>query len=659
MAHWWNDYPWRMVQTNLREIDMAHMDAAAYARELKEFGATVVMLNAAGIIASYDTDLEYQTKSAYLSGDGIGEMIEACHRNGIRVIARTDFSKVRYPVYEQHPDWAYRDKDGNILNYNGDVQCCPNGAYQQEKLLEILQEVLTRFPFDGVFCNMSGFLVVDYSGVYHGPCHCENCKRKFKAKFGLDIPEKDDPRNPDYLKYSAFKGMVLREQKKHLLETVRAISPEIAVNGVDYIRTESGTEIGVPQWQLSASSNCRLTVGSGHSRPADNASVDFLGFRYRETSVSPAQMALRQWQNLANAGSTSLYIMGTLGNHADRSCLEASKPAFQFHAAHEALYRNLSSAARVLVVHKGLLARSDPEVNGWIRALTAGHIPFDEVKLSDLTVELLAEKEVVVLPDAKMLGDSQAALLDGFVQGGGTLVATGETGLYTQTYQPRAEQALRCIGMKRVGEKQHDHASAVFYAAGDSRFPACQSAPQIAFGTDYLLAEYEEGAETLLPMIPEHPFGPPERCYYTELSDEPGVVVHPYGAGKAVYLPWMAGTFYCQEGYQNTLNVLLDVMHSLCNQRSLAPGLHPTVELTWKKQGDSRMLQLVNGSGCFANSYFPPVPMTALRFVLPGRYSGAEAYHGGTVTIEPAGDSTALVLDRLEEYEIIKLEVAK
>ncbi len=70
-------------------------------------------------------------------------------------------------------------------------------------------------------------------------------------------------------------------------------------------------------------------------------------------------------------------------------------------------------------------------------------------------------------------------------------------------------------------------------------------------------------------------------------------------------------------------------------------------------------MQLVNGSGCFANSYFPPVPMTALRFILPGQYSSATAYHGGAVSMEPAGDSTALVLDRLEEYEIIKLEVAK
>ena len=33
---WWESYPWRMVQTNLREIDMADMDAKAYAADLKK-----------------------------------------------------------------------------------------------------------------------------------------------------------------------------------------------------------------------------------------------------------------------------------------------------------------------------------------------------------------------------------------------------------------------------------------------------------------------------------------------------------------------------------------------------------------------------------------------------------------------------------------------
>lgn len=106
MAHWWETHPWRMVQTNLREIDMADIDAVVFAQELKEFGATVVNLNAAGIIASYDTKLAYQPRSQYLTGDSLLQVVDACHAQGIRVIARTDFSRIRREVYEQHPDWA-------------------------------------------------------------------------------------------------------------------------------------------------------------------------------------------------------------------------------------------------------------------------------------------------------------------------------------------------------------------------------------------------------------------------------------------------------------------------------------------------------------------------------------------------------------------------
>ena len=68
MKHWWEGYPWRMIQTNLRQIDMADIDAKAYAKQLKDFGATVVTLNAAGIIASYQTKHPYQAQSEYLTG---------------------------------------------------------------------------------------------------------------------------------------------------------------------------------------------------------------------------------------------------------------------------------------------------------------------------------------------------------------------------------------------------------------------------------------------------------------------------------------------------------------------------------------------------------------------------------------------------------------
>lgn len=153
MGHWWDGYPWRMIQTNLREPDMEDMDAGRFVRDLREFGATVAMINAAGIVASYDTELPDHSQSAHLHGDSLGDIIDECHRSGIRVIARMDFSKVRRPIYEHHPDWAYRDSKGRSFDCNGDIQVCPNSAYQGEVVYDILKEVLTKLPFDGVFFN--------------------------------------------------------------------------------------------------------------------------------------------------------------------------------------------------------------------------------------------------------------------------------------------------------------------------------------------------------------------------------------------------------------------------------------------------------------------------------------------------------------------------
>ena len=114
--NWWVNYPWRMIQTNLREIDMDYMDAKAFAESLKAYNATVVTLNAAGILASYDTELPYHPKSEYLTGDSLKQMLEECHNRDIKVIARCDFSKIQEKVFEEHPDWAYRPAEGNVVN---------------------------------------------------------------------------------------------------------------------------------------------------------------------------------------------------------------------------------------------------------------------------------------------------------------------------------------------------------------------------------------------------------------------------------------------------------------------------------------------------------------------------------------------------------------
>lgn len=659
--HWWEEYPLRMIQTNLREIDMEDINAKKFAQDLADFGANAVTLNTGGILASYDTELDYHKKSEYLHGDSLGMIIDECHERGIRVIARMDFSKVRYEVYAKHPEWAYRTAAGEIVNYNGDVHVCPNSDYQQKYSLEILKEVLHRFPFDGVFCNMSGFLVVDYSGNYYGPCHCENCQRTFREKYGAELPEKDDPRNPDYKKYTMFKSECMKTQKMNLCRTIRDINPEIAIDGVDYMRVESNTEIGVEKWVYSASSNGRKIRGLANRRMADSVAVDFMGFRYRDSSVSPWQMELRQWQNLANAGTTSLYIMGRLDNHKDRSSFAGTRKVFQFQKEHEELYQGVTSAAETVLIHKNLLARFDKETNGWIRALTECHIPFDEIRQAELKeAGQLAGKKVAILCDAKFLNEQQTAVLDAFAAQGGTVLVTGDTGAFTHSFELRETFPLKCMGVEKILEKKKGLMSSVFFAGEDEKenFPSCADAPYIAFGEELVIAEFKDGVKRYLKMIPEHPFGPPERCYYTEILDHPGVTVYPYGEGKGVYMPWLAGTFYFDEGFQNTLNVMKDVLVQLCGAVQAAPDLSPMVEVTFKRKGDKRIVHLVNTSGCFANSFFPPIPVHAIRIELPDIQEGrtARAFNGGAADLKYEDGKAVLTVNRLEAYEVIEIE---
>lgn len=648
MSHWWENYPWRMVQTNLRQIDMDHMDADRYAQCLSDFGATVVTLNAAGILASYETEHPCHRKSEYLTGDSLLQMVEACHKRGIRVIARTDFSKVHESLAAEHPDWLYRDTEGNVSNYNGFVQVCMNGEYQQKIMFEILQEALSTHPFDGLFCNMSGFLMMDYSGRIYPPCQCDNCKRLFREQYGMEVPKNHNFADPVYLKYNEFKGRCTAQHKHKLHALVQRINPELAMNGFEYQRSESNTDIGRPAWPYSASSNSRIIKGVGSTCPVDNASTDFLGFRYRDISVSSQMLKLRQWQNLANGGAVSLFVMGTLDNHRDVSGFAPTKEVFAFHKAHEELYTHMESAAKVVLLRSGNAQRPDPEANGWVRALTESHVPFDELVAGELSdLEKLAGKTHLILGDIRGLGPKQAGIVDAFAELGGTVIATGATGIRGKS------AALSCLGVASVREVRRNLMSTMLMVGDQEKtqFPACQEAPYIAIGPELVVTEPTENTKGYLKLVEEHPFGPPELCYFAEVSDQPGILVHTHGKGKGIYVPFKLATLYFQEGYQNSLNLLQDILFSLGGIPRIAPELTPMAEVVLRKWEGKTVVQLINNSGIFANSYLNPLPIRDIKLCLEGSFTQAQTLNGGNATIT----NNTIHLDELREYEAIIL----
>ena len=103
MTSWWLNKPMRMIQTNLREID-ATLDIDIYIQSLKEFSADVVLFNVGGIVANYPTGLEYHYRNPYLHDDLVGKVLGRAHQEGIRFLARFDFSKINQIYAKQHPE---------------------------------------------------------------------------------------------------------------------------------------------------------------------------------------------------------------------------------------------------------------------------------------------------------------------------------------------------------------------------------------------------------------------------------------------------------------------------------------------------------------------------------------------------------------------------
>ena len=116
-----------------------------------------------------------------------GDVLREAHARKIRVVGRFDFSKTRKEVFDAHPEWFFRQANGEPVIYNGLYSTCINGGYYRVQAMKILTEALEKYDVDGLFFNMFGNQSRDYSGQYVGLCHCDACsgyiERSSKRRF--------------------------------------------------------------------------------------------------------------------------------------------------------------------------------------------------------------------------------------------------------------------------------------------------------------------------------------------------------------------------------------------------------------------------------------------------------------------------------------------
>jgi len=627
---WWNRAPYRLVQTNLREID-ATMDTDAYVQSMVDASVNIVLLNVGGIVANYPTKLPYQYRNPFMKGDLAGTLIKKLHDRGIKVIGRFDFSKLNEKLAAKKPEWLYVSTEGKHVNYNGQVHTCINGGYQQTYSKEILKEALSTYPLDGVFFNMIGYTTSDYSGVYHGICQCNNCMKRFNDSTGHTLPVKSDMNDPVFREYNAFKRSTADKLFKEIQQHIKTLNPKLMINtyaeaGVDMIASESSASISDEQeWNYSATDNVKRILGSYKDRAPGNLLIYFqdIGFRHIGTSANLAKVWMLE--NMLHGAPMGFVVIGTLVNYEDRIFIPTLNDLYGFHKKNEKLFTNLQSAANV-----GLIRGSGEEYRGMIKLLSEEHILYDilepPVVGTERTPRKLEEYKALILPNVESMDDRLISVIDNYVKNGGSILATGASSTRDGSGKLMNRIRLQALGVAPEYET---------LARGKSTYLKVSPADKGVLGekefkdftimmmySDFLKCRPRDNSSRgLLKLVPETMFGPPEKCYFTEeeITDVPGVIANTYGKGGSVFIPWNLGSLYHLKGNYMHRALFTGALQNILNvDRTIITDASPLIEVSHLSNRNNAFewIGMINHSGQIGGSYREPVPVEniSIRF---------------------------------------------
>ena len=549
---WW-EKPMRALQYNLQVKDTPKMVPEKLAAHLESVHANVVIVNAGGIYAWYDTEVPFHHKNEYLPTDFdlLSEIIRCCHARSIRVIFRFDWSLAEDRTYLQHPEWFaqhtdhtpyYKGKD-RMGEWSFLLTTCINAGYRNREVAgPVMREAVSRYDVDGIFFN----------NPFMPECHCRQCQEKYRKLYGEALPE--DPA----LWRKDWRSRCLQDNIGYLQAEVRSVRDDVPfvlyyagmnadgkpfVDNLDeryataeFVCTEAQNEVskGIdhipPIWKPAVNMKLGNAVpgypkpfGIIHSCP---------GMDWRHTGLPKDEYLFWMAQVPANNAYLWHSVTGFPETITDKRLLDAVEEIDARIEKNEALMEDAVSAARILLLWDG-----SAHASGFVEGLTNMQLQYDLMDFYHVSGERMKDYETVILPEGFPLTDRLLKALDIYVKEGGSL-------LLEKTQAEDFEKLRALTGCSAVYEESTELSAAYLqFETADPVFrKGLDRIQYLPLRGRMLYVRPEKDAETLLSLVP--PFAPldavgapPERASLAaEKTDIAGALLHPYGKGRVITL---------------------------------------------------------------------------------------------------------------------------
>jgi hypothetical protein len=601
----WYRRAYRWGQTNITEKDPVRYDVGWWRQYWKRTATQAVIINAGGIVAYYPSGFPLHHRAEFLNGrDLFGELTKAAHDDGLFVMARMDSNRTAEDFFEAHPNWFARDIEGRPYRAADKYITCINSPYYDEYLPDVLREIAERSRPDGFTDN-------SWAGLGRGSiCYCENCARKFLANTGRPLPRRDDWDDPSYRDWIGWSyarrteiwelnnrvtraasgpdciwagmnsGSVTTQARS--FRDLREICARADIMMLDHQRRDDDTG-----FQQNGDTGKRVHMLLGWDKLAPESMAMYQsGPGYYRVASKPAAEA-RMWMIAGIAGGIQTWWHHVGAYHEDRRMYRTAEPVTRWCATHQEYLVNRQPLATVGLVWSqrstDFFGRDDPgervdtPYTGFMHALVRARIPYlplhvDDIQRHGRSVRLL------ILPNLGALSNAQAESIRRFVGNGGSLLATGHTGLYDEWGDPRADFALADLfGCHRLGETPRLAAGArresavhtylrlspelrarvdgpksgMEPAPARARHPVLRGFDEtdlLPFGGMLEDLRVDEGADVPLTFVPPFPTYPPETAWMRQdRSEIPALVLSQRGPSRVAYMPADVDRRYARE----------------------------------------------------------------------------------------------------------------
>jgi len=543
---------------------LGDFDAGRLVKVVQDLGGDTLRFQPLGFRAYYPTQSKYPIHPELGSRDLLAETVRACRKAGLHIYCYAKYGNpcLQASDLDKHPeyaDWVMRGLDGkpsvlDDLGWGASLKADATGDAFRRAIHQTVIELCT-YDIDGVYFDApSGF---SYTGI----CYCNTCRRKFKEYSGMDIDrlQNSADREAQIAWYQWFGEMELADLlgfRKVLHGSGKFM---LCHNGGTWHGQALREQYRIPdgfmvehQVQVYRRLMAGL-MGAAMARPTQKLPQMYMGsyclsdfdqpphshpWSLESTSEEDGDEVLMEGFTDLACGAAPLYVnLNRLYYGLGSGSARPAQEVYEVMRRVEPILKDSVAVPYVTVVpswealqlwRSGRRGWNVEMSEGFTLAMLDERLSLDVCPSTEVTAKWLEGQRVIALCGASGLSSDTARLLTDWVERGGGLLATYDTGLYDENGQVRPGGALReVLGVDIKGEAL-DTQPECYYRVKETH-PA--------------LGEYHSGAVVIGDgrLLPVEAVGGARvlaDCWNlgTKESRGPAMVVNTYGKGRTVYI---------------------------------------------------------------------------------------------------------------------------